>query len=67
MIFVMNLSLNFYRKIVEPPYLGSVDWSKWLIFWLDERVVPLDHPDSNYKLAYDGFLSKVTFCFYTRV
>ncbi|KAK9076737.1 hypothetical protein SSX86_005071 [Deinandra increscens subsp. villosa] len=47
------------RKLLEPPYISSVDWSKWLIFFLDERVVPLDHPDSNYKLAYDGFLSKV--------
>ncbi|KAK1437476.1 hypothetical protein QVD17_03267 [Tagetes erecta] len=47
------------RKLLEPPYLSSIDWAKWLIFFLDERVVPLDHPDSNYKLAYEGLLSKV--------
>ncbi|TVU04693.1 hypothetical protein EJB05_47823, partial [Eragrostis curvula] len=34
-------------------------WSKWHVFWADERVVPKDHVDSNYKLAFDGFLSKV--------
>jgi hypothetical protein len=38
-----------------------VDWSKWHVFWVDERVVPKDHEDSNYKLALDGFLSKVFF------
>ncbi|XP_022886997.1 probable 6-phosphogluconolactonase 4, chloroplastic [Olea europaea var. sylvestris] len=48
------------RKLVEPPYVDSVDWSKWHVFWVDERVVPKDHPDSNYLLAYDGFLSKVS-------
>ncbi|KAK4760990.1 hypothetical protein SAY87_005883 [Trapa incisa] len=47
------------RKLTEPPYVDSIDWSKWHVFWVDERVVPKDHDDSNYKLAYDGFLSKV--------
>ncbi|XP_054796280.1 probable 6-phosphogluconolactonase 4, chloroplastic [Prosopis cineraria] len=47
------------RKLVEPPLVNSIDWSKWHVFWLDERVVPKTHEDSNYKLAYDGFLSKV--------
>ncbi|KAK6933686.1 Glucosamine/galactosamine-6-phosphate isomerase, partial [Dillenia turbinata] len=47
------------RKLAESPYLEKVDWGKWHVFWVDERVVPKDHADSNYKLAYDGFLSKV--------
>ncbi|KAF5795476.1 putative 6-phosphogluconolactonase [Helianthus annuus] len=47
------------RKLVESPYVDSIDWSKWHMFWVDERVVPKDHPDSNYLLAYDCFLSKV--------
>ncbi|KAH7853372.1 hypothetical protein Vadar_001686 [Vaccinium darrowii] len=47
------------RKLVEPPYIDSMEWSKWHMFWVDERVVPKDHEDSNYKLAFDGFLSKV--------
>ncbi|KAH7543782.1 hypothetical protein JRO89_XS15G0016800 [Xanthoceras sorbifolium] len=49
------------RKLVEPPYSDSIEWGKWHIFWVDERVVPKDHVDSNYKLAYDGFLSKGMF------
>ncbi|KAF8653913.1 hypothetical protein HU200_062050 [Digitaria exilis] len=47
------------RKLAEPPYLEAVDWSRWHVFWVDERVVPKNHADSNYKLASDGFLSKV--------
>lgn len=47
------------RKLVEPPYIESVDWSKWHFFWVDERVVPKNDPESNYLLAYDGFLSKI--------
>jgi 6-phosphogluconolactonase len=29
----------------------AVDWSRSEIFWIDERAVPPDHPDSNYALA----------------
>ncbi|KAG0303468.1 suppressor of los1-1 [Dissophora globulifera] len=29
----------------------SVDFSKWIVYFADERCVPLDHEDSNYLLA----------------
>jgi len=29
----------------------AVDWTRVEIFWIDERAVPPDHPDSNYALA----------------
>lgn len=51
--------VHAYSKLVEEPHLSHIDWSKWHVFWADERVVKLDHPDSNYKLAQDGLLSKV--------
>ncbi|KAH8487709.1 hypothetical protein H0E87_026327 [Populus deltoides] len=51
--------MRFHVKLTEPPYVDSVEWSKWHVFWVDERVVPRNHVDSNYKLAFDGFLSKV--------
>lgn len=51
---------------MEQPYIDSVDWSKWHVFWVDERVVPKDHPDSNYLLAYNEFLSKVFVSFNKR-
>jgi 6-phosphogluconolactonase len=37
----------------------SVPWSGIEFFWSDERHVPPDHADSNYKMAYDTLLSKV--------
>ncbi|KAK7275664.1 hypothetical protein RIF29_16785 [Crotalaria pallida] len=52
-------SVKYLRKLVDSPYYEQIDWSKWHIFWVDERVVPKTHVDSNYKLAYDGFISKV--------
>ncbi|CAN0922665.1 6-phosphogluconolactonase 3, chloroplastic [Linum grandiflorum] len=51
--------IHSLRKLLEAPYIDSIDWSKWHVFWVDERVVPKDHDDSNYKLALDLFLSKV--------
>jgi 6-phosphogluconolactonase len=38
---------------------SDFDWSKIHIFWVDERCVPPDDPQSNYKLAYDAWLKNV--------
>jgi len=38
---------------------AHVPWSGIEFFWSDERHVPPDHADSNYKMAYDTLLSKV--------
>lgn len=29
----------------------EIDWAKWQIFFADERIVPLDHADSNHGLT----------------
>ena len=37
----------------------DLDWSKFNIFWIDDRFVPHDHVDSNYKLFKDHFVQDV--------
>ncbi|CAL1360191.1 unnamed protein product [Linum trigynum] len=51
--------IGLMGKLCEAPYSKTVDWAKWYIFWVDERVVSKSHADSNYKLAKDNLLSKV--------
>ncbi|KAE9595917.1 hypothetical protein Lal_00030809 [Lupinus albus] len=52
-------SVKYLKKLVDSPYYDQIEWSKWHIFWADEKVVPITNVDSNYKHAYDGFISKV--------
>jgi 6-phosphogluconolactonase len=35
------------------------DFSKWEVFFADERAVPLDHEDSNYRLVKQEWLDKI--------
>jgi 6-phosphogluconolactonase len=39
--------------------MGKVPWDKMHVFWGDERHVPPDHPDGNYRMAHEAMLSKV--------
>ncbi|KAH9952398.1 hypothetical protein BC827DRAFT_1274848 [Russula dissimulans] len=32
---------------------NSAQWDKWHVFYADECIMPLDHKDSNHKLARD--------------
>ena len=38
---------------------GKIQFDKWEIFFADERAVPLDHADSNYKLVKEEILDKI--------
>ncbi len=48
-----NTPLKLYEKLLEHP---GLPWDKVLFFFGDERFVPHDHPDSNYKAAKETFL-----------
>ncbi|HVN51452.1 MAG TPA: 6-phosphogluconolactonase [Acidimicrobiales bacterium] len=37
----------------------QIDWWKVDVYWGDERCVPLDDPDSNYRLARETLLDRV--------
>lgn len=37
----------------------DVPWDRTHFFWSDERHVPPDHPDSNYRMAHEAMLSRV--------
>lgn len=42
----------------EGPERG-IDWARTHVFWGDERCVPPDHPDSNYRMAHEALLARV--------
>lgn len=43
----------------DASWRARVPWEKTHVFWGDERHVPPDHPDSNYRMAHEAMLSKV--------
>ena len=50
-----------YELLADPSeqFRDRIPWSKTHFFWSDERHVPPDHPDSNYRMAYEAMLSLV--------
>jgi len=48
-----------YALLAATPRATAVDWSRVELFWVDERTVPPDHPDSNFGAARGGGLARM--------
>jgi len=47
------------KKLYESLAGAEIDWARTQIFFGDERCVPPDHADSNYRMAREALLSKI--------
>jgi 6-phosphogluconolactonase len=50
---------SLYLLLGSDYYIRTIKWLHVHVFWADERCVPQDDEQSNFKLAHDAFLSKV--------
>lgn len=48
-----------FEKLAAEEFRDQIDWSKTQVFFSDERFVPADSPDSNYRMARESLLSHV--------
>jgi 6-phosphogluconolactonase len=48
-----------FQILAEKPFADSLPWPSIYFFWGDERCVPPDHAESNYRMANETLLSMV--------
>ena len=50
---------RLYELLASEPYRTRVPWARLHVFLVDERCVPPDHPDSNFRMIHATLLSRV--------
>lgn len=50
---------SLYRLLAEPTYRSRIDWSRTRLYFGDERAVPPDHVDSNFRMVQETLLAHV--------
>lgn len=54
-----NTPGGVYSMLAASPYRDRVDWSRLHLFWGDERMVPPEHQDSNFRMVQETLLNHV--------
>ena len=49
---------RLYQLLARSPYADRMPWGRVHWFWGDERFVPWDHPDSNYRMVRRALLAE---------
>ncbi|MEO8268141.1 MAG: 6-phosphogluconolactonase [Aureliella sp.] len=49
---------RLYQLLSQLP-AGSIDWQRVLLIWGDERNVPADHADSNFRMVKENLLDHI--------
>ena len=50
---------GLYLLLATPEFASRIDWTQVHLFWGDERCVPPDHPESNFRMVKDALLSRI--------
>ncbi len=50
---------GIFSLLASNPYRDRLDWSRLHIFWGDERMVPPEHQDSNFRLVRETLLDHI--------
>jgi len=50
---------GIYTLLAKAPFASQIPWARVHLFWGDERCVPPDHADSNYRLVRELLLDYV--------
>jgi len=48
-----------YRQLASPAFIEMIAWHTTHVYFGDERCVPPNHPDSNYRMAHEALLRHV--------
>ncbi len=50
---------RLYEILTQAPFRSQLEWSRVDFFFGDERAVPPDHEDSNFRMAHEALFSKL--------
>jgi 6-phosphogluconolactonase len=51
--------VELYTLLAKEPCASRIPWARVHLFWVDERCVPPDHEDSNYRMVREHLLDHV--------